>query len=64
MDLKTADTVTDLGLYVSDCCSAELIFDAGDRFSNCPQCNKPCEWELEEEIVSQDEFERTNGIAA
>jgi len=58
---KTADTVTDLGLYVSDCCSAELIFDAGDRFANCPQCNRPCDWELEEEIVSQDAVTTLDG---
>jgi hypothetical protein len=64
MFLKTAETVTDLGLYDSNCCSAELIFDSGDVFSNCPQCNRACEWELEEEIVSQDEFERTDVIAA
>jgi hypothetical protein len=62
--MKTGETVTDLGLYASECCSEELIFDFGDRFLRCPQCNHSCFWELEEEVVSQDEFERVNGIAA
>ena len=61
--MKTGETVTDLGLYVSECCSAELIFDDGDLFMNCPQCNHHCTWELEEEIVSIDEFEHRS-IAA
>ena len=62
--MKTSETVTDLGLYTSECCSAELIFDTGDTFSRCPQCNHLCLWEMEEEIVSLDEFEHINGIAA
>ena len=62
--MKTADTVTELGLYTSECCSAELIFDVGDQFLDCPQCGHRCLWELEEEVVTQDEFERMNGVAA
>jgi hypothetical protein len=62
--MKTGDTVMDLGLYASECCSADLIFDTGDTFLRCPRCNHLCDWELEEEIVSEDEFERVNGIAA
>jgi hypothetical protein len=62
--MKTGDTVAGLGLYASKCCSADLIFDTGDTFLRCPRCHHLCDWELEEEIVSQDEFERVNGIAA
>jgi len=62
--MRTGDTVTDLGLYTSECCSSELIFDTGDRFLNCPQCGHRCVWEQEEEIVSLDEFEHLNGAAA
>jgi hypothetical protein len=62
--MKTGDMVADLGLYASECCSADLIFDTGDTFLRCPQCKHLCDWKLEEEIVSQDEFERLNGIAA
>ena len=62
--MKTGDTVTDLGLYSSECCSAELIFDDGDLFLKCPQCDRLCLWELEEEIVPQDELEGISGVAA
>jgi len=62
--MRSGDTVTDLGLYTSECCSAEMIFDTGDQFFKCPQCSRLCEWELEEEIVSLDEFEHLNGVAA
>jgi hypothetical protein len=62
--MKTGDTVTELGLYASDCCDMELIFDAGDRFVRCPRCSRLCVWEFEEELFTQEEWERMNGIAA
>ena len=62
--MKTGEIVTDLGLYSSECCSAELIFDDGDCFLTCPQCNHLCNWELEQELVTQDQFEGLNGVAA
>ena len=62
--MRTTETVTDLGLYDSECCGAELIFDTGDQFLNCPACNCPCVWELEEELVTADEFDHINGAAA
>jgi hypothetical protein len=62
--MKTGGSVNDLGLYVSNCCSAELIFDTGDRFLKCPQCDRLCVWELEEELVTLEEFEHTTSMAA
>jgi len=62
--MKTGQTVTGLGLYATACCSEELIFDTGDIFLSCPQCSYWCLWELEEEIVSLDELERLDDIAA
>jgi hypothetical protein len=62
--MKTGETVTDLGLYDSECCSAELVFDNGDTFLRCPQCRGLCTWELEEELLPQEECERVNGVAA
>ena len=56
--MRTGDTVTDLGLYSTDCCGAEFNFDIGDTFHRCPECNHLCTWELEEELVTADEFER------
>jgi hypothetical protein len=62
--MRTGQTLTDLGLYATECCSEELIFDMGDQFAKCPRCQKLCIWEEEEEIVSIDEFEQMNGAAA
>jgi hypothetical protein len=62
--MKTGETVTDLGLYASECCSEELIFDTGDRLLNCPRCSRPCVWEFEEELVTLDEFGGRDGLAA
>lgn len=62
--MKTGQTVDELGLYSSECCSAELIFNIGDTFSRCPQCQHLCVWELESEVVSMEELEREERIAA
>ena len=62
--MRTGDTVTDLGLYTSDCCSVEMIFDTGDQFGKCPKCQRLCIWEEEEELVALDEFNHLNGAAA
>ena len=62
--MKSGDSVTELGRYSSDCCRFEMIFDTGDRFWSCPDCDRNCIWELEEDIVTQEEFERISGVAA
>jgi hypothetical protein len=62
--MRTGETVTDLGLYATECCSEEVVFDTGDVFMKCPKCQKLCLWDEEEEIVSLDEFEHLNAAAA
>ena len=62
--MKTGETVTDLGLYTSECCSFERVFDTGDRFANCPQCSLSCVWEMEEELTTEDNVEPMNVVAA
>ena len=62
--MKTGDTVTDLGLYTTECCSEEVIFDTGNVFGRCPRCMHLCTWEMEEEIMAMDEFDHLNGAAA
>ena len=62
--MRTGETVTDLGLYDTECCSEEMIFDTGDQFGKCPKCQKLCIWEMEEEIACIDEFEHMHGAAA
>lgn len=61
--MKTGQTVEELGLYSTECCSAELVFDVGDTFSHCPRCQQLCKWEYEDEFVGVDP-ERLNGTAA
>ena len=43
--MKTGEDVRGLGLYSSDCCSHEMLFDSDDCFSRCPRCLRLCEWE-------------------
>ena len=62
--MKTSETVAELGLYESACCGEELIFDDGDIFSRCPQCNGLCQWEFLEPVVPCDAFESSEREAA
>ena len=49
--MKTSEDVLELGLYSNDCCNRELIFDAGDTFCRCPNCQRLCDWSLESKIT-------------
>ena len=62
--METGQTVDVLGLYSTECCNEELIFDFGDVFSLCPQCRRVCEWDIEEELFTIAELERRNRQAA
>jgi hypothetical protein len=62
--MKTGKTVIERGLYSSDCCNKEQIFEAGDNFTRCLACMGLCEWDLDSELVSVEEFEDINVIAA
>jgi hypothetical protein len=55
--MKTSEDVRELGLYASDCCGEELIFDKNDCFSRCLRCERLCEWELIENLISGVEME-------
>jgi hypothetical protein len=62
--MKTTETVLESGLYATECCSEELVFDIGDLFRRCPKCHELCEWELQEELVRPDNLKSDDGIAA
>lgn len=62
--MKTGETVTELGLYVTECCSDELTFDVGDTFSRCPKCQALCLWEFQDEVVTSEDRKNSDGIAA
>ena len=55
--MRTSGKVPDLGLYVSECCGEELVFDSGDTFCRCPRCERLCKWELAEPLVTAAQFE-------
>jgi hypothetical protein len=46
--MKTSQDVVKPGLYMSDCCGQEQMFDKDEVFQRCPQCHSLCEWELVE----------------
>jgi hypothetical protein len=61
--MKTGQDVRELGLYASDCCLQELLFDRDDSFSRCPRCSRLCEWELVDSVVSWHEMAEVNNDA-
>jgi hypothetical protein len=55
--MRTGEDVKELGLYMSSCCNQEMIFGRNDVFTRCPACQALCWWDLDEKLVSYDEFE-------
>jgi hypothetical protein len=54
----TCEDVRELGLYATDCCGEELIFDKGDTFWRCPACRHLCTWDLQARITRQPDATR------
>ena len=55
--MKTGKDVRETGLYASDCCVQELLFEQEDSFSRCPRCMRLCEWELVDSVVAWHEMQ-------
>lgn len=55
--MKTTERVNKLGLYTSACCNQEVIFEKKDTFTRCPACNRLCDWDLIETLISWRQFE-------
>lgn len=62
--MRTSEETKELGLYSSDCCSEELIFDKGDTFCRCPRCKSLCKWDHVEALVLMDDLEEVMAQAA
>ena len=62
--MRTSDVAPELGLYASECCNVELIFDKGDTFCRCPKCEHLCGWDLLENLVMAEEIEEYASEAA
>jgi hypothetical protein len=61
---KTGQTVKERGLYISECCDNEQIFEIGDNFTRCLKCMSLTEWELDSELLTVEELEGSNRLAA
>jgi len=62
--MKTGETVLELGLYATECCSEELEFDTGDVYSRCPKCQARCDWDIQEELMPSENMDSADGIAS
>jgi hypothetical protein len=61
--MKTGQDVRQLGLYVSECCLQEILFDKNGSFRRCPRCGQLCEWELVDAVMSGQEIAERNSNA-
>jgi hypothetical protein len=61
---KTGQTVKERGLYISECCDNEQIFEIGDSFTRCLKCMALTEWELDSELLTVDELDSSDRLAA
>jgi hypothetical protein len=43
--MKTGQDVLEPGLYVSECCNAEVELDEGASFPRCSRCSSLTIWE-------------------
>jgi hypothetical protein len=51
--MKTGNTAEQTGLYCSDCCDIEEVFDKGDTLPRCPRCKSLTTWDFAGETISQ-----------
>jgi hypothetical protein len=58
--MKTGQDVHESGLYASECCVHERLFDEGDSFTRCPQCSRLCEWESVDAVAPWQEAAALN----
>ncbi len=61
---KTSQTVLERGLYISECCEKEQIFEVGDIFTRCLKCMALTEWELDRKLVWCEELDDSDRLAA
>ena len=49
--MRTSEDALESGLYASECCGEELVFEKGDCFWRCPCCHSLCDWEIVEVVA-------------
>ncbi len=48
--MKTGQDVKEPGLYISECCNAEVELDKDASFPRCSRCSALTNWEIGEEL--------------
>jgi hypothetical protein len=49
--MKTGNTAEQTGLYSSECCDYEAVFDKGDTLPRCPRCQSLTVWDFADEPI-------------
>ena len=50
--MKTGNEANRKGLYSSECCDCEVVFERGQTLTRCPKCSALTVWDLAEEVVT------------
>ena len=53
--MRTGEDTLELGLYASECCGVELVFEKHDCLWRCPKCQALCDWEIVDVDVDVEE---------
>jgi hypothetical protein len=61
---RTGDTATELGLYATECCGIELLFEIDDTFCRCPKCSAISKWEMVDVVVPWTALEQEDPMVA
>ncbi len=61
---RTGDNAEELGLYATECCGVEMIFNDGDTFCRCPKCSALCEWDIVEIVIPWTDLEHEDSTVA
>ncbi len=51
--MKTGTEANHKGLYSSECCDCEVIFETGQTLTRCPRCGALTVWEITDEPATR-----------
>ena len=51
--VKTVNEANRKGLYSSECCDCEVVFERGQTLTRCPKCSSLTVWDLAEEATKK-----------
>jgi hypothetical protein len=62
--MKTGQDALESGVYESNCCEYQVIFDKGALLWRCPNCKRLCNWELAETDLTEIEIAKLERATA